>query len=120
MTHEISTQLLPTLPRHVLKHLSIHIVIVTKASFYELGTDGSFMFFPRHCGCKIPAGAYQMHAELPWVRPSDRQAQISPDGLSIDILGLRQARWWTFLEGFGKSLYKLATLAIDRHNNRIH
>eukprot|EP00435_Cladocopium_sp_Y103_P032564 s2287_g8.t1 len=35
-------------------------------------------------------GAYQMHAELPWVRPSDRRAQISPDGLSIDILGLRQ------------------------------
>mmetsp|Transcript_5162 Transcript_5162/g.8713 ORF Transcript_5162/g.8713 Transcript_5162/m.8713 type:complete len:276 (+) Transcript_5162:62-889(+) len=37
-----------------------------------------------------PGGAYQMHAELPWVRPSDRRAQISPDGLSIDILGLRQ------------------------------
>lgn len=35
-------------------------------------------------------GAYQMHAELPWVQPSDRRAQISPDGLSIDILGLRQ------------------------------
>lgn len=34
-------------------------------------------------------GAYLMHTKLPWVRPSDRQAQISSDGQSIEIIALR-------------------------------
>ena len=38
----------------------------------------------------MTAGAYQMHIELPFVHPSNRQVQISSDGRSIEILGLRQ------------------------------
>lgn len=59
---------------------------------------------------RFHAGAYQMHAELPWVRPSDRRARISPDGLSIDILGLRQVARWTFLEGFWEIIVQVGNI----------